>query len=465
MAYNFSRLKIAIKDARKRLEEIADGALSGFAYEAFCEKYLAIISEGNSKMKGFSDREIRYIYYFARDSEVFRQILSRHGELKALLKHTRPSTSIANHMLTLYLAHYKLLRDTRFLATYEKRLLQMLKITARKATNSTIGTRAKKLEIYYTNFYLLEEPYAFLKANPNLFDTLRENYVKIDNINNTHSYKEVLKELLLIIKLKALEIDAKDVRLFKKIKKKKDFFVVIKRERRIKEFAMRVLLSRMRDYEDINGLYVFANWVAFILSLLGDPRRSDLPSDCRYIWDNNPKARDFFIAHLSRDDLAYFLASLANELEDTNYKYRQQFWLAFQDKVRYAYLMVNNKLFENDEIEIDKNKNFGIIVGTSAKQSAIYIDLGDVKVLEYTHSGKMRLFKNPLNLENLYTHTINDRPLYRALNLNNYIDRKARLVDEPITHYRATDYGWQVRALNLLNHILQTNITLSDIKL
>ena len=185
--------------------------------------------------------------------------------------------------------------------------------------------------------------------------------------------------------------------LFSEIIKRKDLF--FKDNFTLKEYTVKYLLTRVIKE---GGLY--PNWQQFILEIIGDPRSLSIYNSNRTSWDKiGNELKTFFIGSLSKEDLKLFLDSLSDSVTDTNYHYRKAFWMAFIEHVIYVKLLVGNNAYISLDKHIKnrfKSKDGCYAFYGQTEQSAIYIDFGVVKVIEFTHNGSVRIYsKCPINLE------------------------------------------------------------------
>jgi hypothetical protein len=204
----------------------------------------------------------------------------------------------------------------------------------------------------------------------------------------------------------------------------------------------------------------FPNWKIFILKLIGDPRSTAMYSATMGSWNIiGEQRKEFFIKALSQDDLKLFLEALSDSVDDTNYHYRKAFWMQFLDKVVFAKIMIGTDAYItlNDKMR-DKfklnNDSYGRLQGLS-NQSAIYIDFGKIKIIEFTHSGKVRGYSDcPINLHQKYYDT-------KELNALQKLDTNLF----SLIHSSPRTYTWQRSLLEYMNKYLKTNVRKRDIEI
>jgi hypothetical protein len=167
----------------------------------------------------------------------------------------------------------------------------------------------------------------------------------------------------------------------------------------LKEYVVKCLIER-----SIEESRPFPNWQLFILKLIGDPRSTGMYATNMGSWNIiGIELKDFFIKTLSKDDLKLFLEALSDSVSDTNYHYRKAFWMQFLDKVIFTKIMIGQEAYRminetmKDKFQLN-NDSYGTLKGISS-QSAIYIDFGVIKIIEFTHSGQVRGFTDcPIDL-------------------------------------------------------------------
>ncbi len=287
----------------------------------------------------------------------------------------------------------------------------------------------------------------------NPFDLLIKYQYNIDNIQKQFSllvdyeYMLIMLNFKLVQQMENLEYDEKKDELFSEIIKRKDLF--FKDNFTLKEYTVKYLLTRVIKE---GGLY--PNWQQFILEIIGDPRSSSIYSTNRSSWNKiGEDLKTFFISSLSKEDLKLFLDSLSDSVTDTNYHYRKAFWMAFIEHVVYVKLLVGNNAYISLDKHIKdrfKSKDGCYAFYGQTEQSAIYIDFGVVKVIEFTHNGSVRIYsKCPINLEqSKYTQS-------ELLTMKYQKFKQA--------HTSASSYNWQGYMLDKMNQYLKTNIQIEDI--
>lgn len=275
-------------------------------------------------------------------------------------------------------------------------------------------------------------------------------------IGEAGEYIRVLQNLKFVSAITNLNFDENVPELFFEIICRKETYC--KENFLLKEYISKILIDKAMVQNKNMVL-----WRDFILELLGDPRSSSFYGSKHRSWDVLGKERkDFFVKNLSQDDLKLFLESLSDSVSDTHYEYRKAFWLAFIDYVKFAKVFVGNNAYNAlDPILRDKIKKHDSSYArlSSQEQSAIYIDFGVIKVIEFTHNGKVRGFSEcPINLKQA---TFASSELKTERYILKYQSQPDKFL---IPHSSpANAYIWQPKVLRLMNHHLKTIVRDRDV--
>lgn len=275
-------------------------------------------------------------------------------------------------------------------------------------------------------------------------------------IGESGEYIRILQNLKYVSAINNLNFDENDPKLFAEIVSRKETYC--KENLLLKEYITKVLIDKAM-FQDRNMIA----WRDFILELLGDPRSSSLYGSKRLSWNVLGKERkDFFVKNLSQDDLKLFLESLSDSVSDTHYEYRKAFWLAFIDYVKFAKVFVGNNAYDELDPSLRdkiKKQDSSYARLSSQEQSAIYIDFGAIKVIEFTHNGSVRGFSEcPINLKQSTFSSAELRTETYILKYQSIPEKFVIPHSSPANHYI-----WQPKVLILMNHHLKTNVSLQDV--
>jgi hypothetical protein len=276
--------------------------------------------------------------------------------------------------------------------------------------------------------------------------------VKVDmKLQDNFEFSKALLNLKIIQALKALQYDENNQDVFSTIIERKEMF--FDDGLTLKEYVAKYLIAIA-----IKEKSPFPNWQIFILKLIGDPRSTAMHSMTMRSWDIiGEDKKSFFIKTLSKDDLKLFLEALSDSVSDTNYHYRKAFWMQFLEKVKFAKIILAHDSISilNDTIQKkfkENNDSYGRLESNNS-QSAIYIDFGNLHIIEFTHNGKIRGFTVcPINL---------NKKWYSKKEL--VILEKHPDIVFSFIHSSPRTYTWQETLLEYLNHYLKTSVTKNDI--
>ena len=155
-----------------------------------------------------------------------------------------------------------------------------------------------------------------------------------------------------------------------------------------------------------------------------------------------------------------FLEALSDSVSDTNYHYRKAFWMQFLDKVVFAKIMIGEDAYRTINEKMKEkfkfsNDSYGRLQSAIHNQSAIYIDFGDIKIIEFTHSGKVRGFVEcPINLHQKY---YTNKELIALEKVDSHLFS--------LIHSSPRTYTWQETLLGYLNDYLRTRVRKKDVEI
>ena len=438
----FKKLNIEITKSTQQIAYIASGGITkGVSYQRAIKKFEQEIEKGLDETTLFTWNEVLYIVNEVATNKQIFNILMEYEEFETfiLIIKKYEKLSIYKKLFYIYFNYYNTLKKDgaiNVLQLYLKRVLRHY-----KGNDKYIANLALVKQYIFGNLIYLLDYYN------NDYDV-----IKIDiKLQDEFEFSKVLLNLKILRDLKSLKYDEESSNIFSSIINRKDMY--FDKDLLLKEYIVRVLLDRAIEEQQ-----PFPNWQKFILQLIGDPRSTAMYSATMGSWSIIGEYRkEFFIRTLSKDDLKLFLDVLSDSVLDTNYHYRKAFWIQFLDKVIFAkimigadaYIILNDKM--KDKFKLN-NDSYGRLQGLS-NQSAIYIDFGNIKIIEFTHSGKVRGYSEcPINLHQKY---------YDTKELNVLQRLETNLFS--IIHASPRTYTWQRSLLEYMNQYLNTNITLQDI--
>ena len=437
----FYKISEVIKKYEKSIEYIASGGINRTI------NYQSIINNFSKKLENGLDifetnvslTELTYVANeMAINKSFIKEILEYDEddfETILLFFQRDKKLGIYKNLLKLYFNHFSLLNE------FPNRIKILEKYIKAFLYNHDGKNRL-------LNLYKNEKEFIF---NP--FDLLIKYQYNIDNIQKQFSllvdyeYMLIMLNFKLVQQMENLEYDEKNDVLFSEIIKRKDLF--FKDNFTLKEYTVKYLLTRV-----IKEGGSYPNWQQFILEIIGDPRSLSIYNSNRTSWDKiGNELKTFFIGSLSKEDLKLFLEQLSEKGDIKNYEYRKAFWMAFTEYVQFAKLIVGRELLRLLSAETQrkiKKDETCYATYNQTEQSAIYIDFGKIKIIEYTHNGSVRGYiESPIDLsKNFYTQ-------------QELIIHKNNVFTEP--HLSPSSYNWQVKVLQQMNHYLGTNFQIEDI--
>jgi len=440
----FRNLNLSIIKSRQRISYIADGGVNkGQAYQRAIKKFGLELEKGLSENSLFTWHEILYITNELATSKHMFDTLMEYEELETfiLLIKKYKKLSIYKKLFYIYFNYYSTLNKEGAMSVLKMYLKSILR-----------NYRGKNR--YINNLVTVKE-HIFGKL-PDLLEHYDNDFeaIKVDmKLQDDFEFSKALLNLKIIQELKALNYDEDNQSVFATIIERKEMF--FDDGLTLKEYVAKYLIE-IAMYKNLP----FPNWQIFILKLIGDPRSTAMHSATMRSWNIiGEKQKDFFIKTLSKDDLKLFLEALSDSVSDTNYHYRKAFWMQFLEKVVFAkiiigtdaYAAINDKMKEKFKLN---NDSYGRLKSMH-NQSAIYIDFGTIKIIEFTHSGQVRGYSQcPINLHKKhYTKQELDDLQHGSLHLFS------------IKHASPRTYTWQETLLEYLNHYLKTNITKNDVEI
>jgi len=440
----FKNLNLSIIKSQQRIAYIADGGVNkGQVYQRAIKKFKDELEKGLSENSLFSWQEILYITNELATSRHLFNTLMEYEELETfiLLIKKYKKLSIYKKLFNIYFNYYSTLN--------KEGAMTVLKMYLKSILRSYNGKNR-----YINNLATIKE-HVFGKL-PELLEHYGNDFeaVKVDmKLQDNFEFSKALLNLKIIQALKALQYDENNQDVFSTIIERKEMF--FDDGLTLKEYVAKYLIAIA-----IKEKSPFPNWQIFILKLIGDPRSTAMHSVTMRSWDIiGEDKKSFFIKTLSKDDLKLFLEALSDSVSDTNYHYRKAFWMQFLEKVVFTKIILAQDGMHTLSDTMQKkfkenNDSYGRLRGLQ-HQSAVYIDFGTIKIIEFTHSGQVRGYsKCPINLHKKhYSKQELDDLQYGNLHLFS------------VKHASPRTYTWQENLLEYLNQYLKMNITKNDIEI
>lgn len=436
----FFNLSQVIEKYEKRIEYIASGGINrSINYQELINGFKKKIEKGIDLFE--TEVSLTELVYVANEMSVnkdfVKEILEYEEEFESvlLLFQRYKKLSIYKNLLKTYFNHFSLLNETpekiKILEKYIKGFLFNY-----DGKNRLINhCKSEKENIF--------KPIDLLVKHEYNVDKIQKSFSLLED----YEYILVMLNFKLIQRLESLYYDEKNEELFKELIQRKDLF--FKDNYTLKEYVVKHLLTRvMKESGSFN------NWQQFILEIIGDPRSSSIYSSNRSSWNRiGEDLKTFFIGTLSKEDLKLFLEQLSEKGDIKNYEYRKAFWMAFTEYVQFAKLIVGREVLSllptETQNKIKKDETCYATYNQN-EQSAIYIDFGKIKIIEYTHNGSVRGYTEaPIKLSK---HNYSQQEL---------ISYKYNVFTEP--HLSPATYNWQEKVLIHMNNYLGTNVQMEDI--
>lgn len=436
----FSKLSQVIDKYEKRIEYIANGGINrSINYQQLINSFRKKLQKGLDLFEtNISLTELIYVANeMAISKDFIKEILDYEEEFESilLLFQRYKKLSIYKNLLKTYFNHFSLLKESP----------EKINILEKYIKDFLFNYDGKNRLINYCK-----------NEKDNIFkpvDLLIKHKYNIDKIQKEFSllgdyeYILVMLNFKLIQRLESLYYDEHNEELFKELIHRKDLF--FKDGFTLKEYVVKHLITRVMKEGG-----PFSNWQQFIIEIIGDPRSSSIYSTNRSSWNKiGEDLKTYFIGTLSKEDLKLFLEQLSEQGDIKNYEYRKAFWLAFTEYVQFAKLIVGREVLSllppETQNKIKKDETCYATYNQN-EQSAIYIDFGKIKIIEYTHNGSVRGYSEcPIKLSK---HSYSQQEL---------ISYKHNVFTEP--HLSPATYNWQEKVLIHMNNYLGTNVQMEDI--
>lgn len=396
---------------------------------------------GNGYASPLNEIQIRSVsMYLMESKETFKLLIQRSSLMTRFLSLLSDATSIGNQkrLVQLFFQYYQVFKK------YSINVREYMESMLSRFSGHNLLLNEYKL--YIVDIFNPEK----LIENMDLHQLVQK-----FAISSNSEYYRTLLILQLIKKVEALSPEEHDIELFNSIELHKDY--MYDEHTHVGEFAVRKLIETMMISTDID----YAEWVTYIIELVGDPRTVSVTTAHNIPWSRvGEKYKDFIIRYLSREDLDLFLDVLGDNDPniDAIYQYRKKFWRNFGKYVQFTKLFITRHKFLElpDKMKRRFNgKNSAYSFISESSKSCIYIDLGEIKVIEGTHNAKVRLYEDiPIDLSK-YHFSYTD--FYRTPKARDALIRSGE-----ITHSYSESGRWQGKVLNTIKQYKIIDIRLSD---
>jgi len=437
--YDFSKLKQTISTNIAKLKNGSNRKPNTFYDDLTYFREHWIDQEQPQRLSTNQLRSVSIHLVESRNS--FEELLNKDLLLELVEQMSRDeNVGTIKRMVQLYFAYYLVLKEHPV-------DIEKIKLEIKKALKKYKGNNYL-LKIYKENIKVLFEP-TDIKRKYGSFEKI---WIML-NLSPQSDYYRFLLILELIDKLEKLDPGSYEQELFENIFNYKNF--PYDSQLMIGEYAVKVLISKMMAEKN----HAYKKWINIIIDLVGDPRTVSIVTAQNASWERiGKKYKEFLIGFLSKEDLNLFLEVLSDSEYDSVYKYRKTFWKPFAKHLRFAKLFINNREFSRLEDTIKQrfndlgNSAYSFISDT--QRSFIYMDFGNVVVIEGTHNAKVRLYiDTPVPLElKFYEY----RDFYQST-------QAQQVLIKEIVH-RGSEIGtWQNKVFSILKErIPRIGITLSE---
>ena len=122
---------------------------------------------------------------------------------------------------------------------------------------------------------------------------------------------------------------------------------------------------------------------------LGDPRFGSL----KYRWDDiSQRAKEIFLHWLAESDLDLFFKIIEQTAVDRMWRYRKDFWKSYLPHIGNTWVFLGRDAQFIAKHSGDKVLNHGKLDGGSHDQSVLVFQIGEYIFVEWSHSGKLRVY-------------------------------------------------------------------------
>ncbi len=358
-----------------------------------------------------------------------------------------PTNMIFEQFLQYYFIHFNKLSSLDIFANWlcdTKRALE-------KRTNRNIQIPEKLLNPNGTKWLAIEA----IKQ--------RDEFNVIVNQYGLHKYAEgcfmqVAKSHYYIEQLKSVDLN-EDNRLFDELKKEEVYNSRFDDKHKIGHQTLLILLQRTWNSRQA----LSDACLDVILTIAGDPRISRINPKYRNWWQYiDRRLQDLVISRLSRKDLQLFLDAV-EDYGISNYNYMLQ--EMFPSRKRFLEGLLEKGFIKSTRLYLSRGaeqyllKNYqkdtfpSYATVASGDKTLIFIDLGNIQIIEGSHQISLWIYKNLSRKACVYNYDIN-RVL--ATDLTQGLSRRMKAVDNcqliaKITH-TSDRLKWQKETLQALNN-------------
>lgn len=436
--YNFDKLLVSLDKNIQKLRignstrpRSYDQDVSDFKQEWLSNGYAKPLNE--TQMRSVS-------MHLMEAEETFKLLVQRANLITRFLKLLSDATSIGNQkrLVQLFFQYYKLFKE------YSVDIRGYIETMLSSFTGHNLLLKEYKVQVNS----LLSPRILIDKMD---LHQLAQKFA----ISSNSEYYRTLLILQLVKQVEALAPGEDDGILLDSIQEHKDH--IYDEHSHVGEYAVRKLIDKMIIMPGIN----YSKWVTYIICLIGDPRTVSVTAVHNIPWSRvGDKYKEFMIRYLSREDLELFLNVLGDSDYniDAIYKYRKKFWKNFSKYVQFTKLFITSRKYYELSEDIKRrfsegNTAYSFI--SDSERSFIYIDLGEIKVIEGTHNAKVRLYT--------------DTPIDLTLSRFDYIDfyrtpkaMQALIEGGEIIHASSENGQWQEKVLNKIKRHKSIDVDLSN---
>lgn len=183
-----------------------------------------------------------------------------------------------------------------------------------------------------------------------------------------------------------------------------------------------------------------------LLAVLRDPRLHPWPQV-------HERAKQVFIRWLIGETIEEFFR-LIDRSAEPKWVYRRKFWMAYYRRGYISDVWVVLGPEARDEAQRMgqtlrlPSGSYGMLSGANRRQSALLLRIGSLTIMEWSHDGACRIWRDPRLAPPLY------QRVYDREDLMN------RNYDKRILHHSSQDYGWQRKLADYIRD--QTGITVTS---
>lgn len=440
----FGKLGNRVRESAPRIAAVAEGKTDKEShYNRVIASFTRAMQKGPNEKVVLGETEKLYIVNALALNRSFFESTLENGAFDTLIRtidETSP-VSLFKRLFLIYFNFFSTLDKADKLSLMEGRLKQFLQ-TYR-------GKNRAMLKYIELEAYLFGPLPDLLNRYNSDIETLQHDLA----ISDDAEFAKMLIKPYIASALGTLEYDEDDQQLFSAVLRRKELH--FDGGLTLKEYTARLMIGRAMQEQK-----PYHHWQQFLFKLAGDPRSMRAYSPTLRTWNNiGQNETAYFIKTLFKDDMKLFMDLLSDPASDPDYAYRKAFWMPFLEQVVFAKVFIAETVFPTLAPELKErfnlhNDSYGTLLG-SHEQSAIYMDFGRLKIIEFTRIGHMRAFREcPINLL---------KKSYSMKELDDMRFLSSCLF--PLKHGGSKSYDWQMSLLPYLNKTLGLTVTKEDIEI